>query len=50
MIASGSLAMVLKLYVMAPICTPPNFESIVAPKAMLAGTEASAIFPISLLV
>jgi hypothetical protein len=36
---------------MAPIWTPPNFESIIlAPNARLIGTAASAILPKSLLV
>src|SRR5690348_15502910 len=52
MIASGSgLAIRLKLYVMAPIWTPPNLESIFfAPKAPAIGTDTNAIFPKSRLV
>jgi hypothetical protein len=36
---------------MAPICTPPNFESILfAANALESGTDAIAIFPKSRLV
>jgi hypothetical protein len=50
--ASGSgLAIRLKLYVMAPIWTPPNFESILfAANALESGTDAIASFPKSRLV
>src|SRR4051812_38461749 len=52
MIASGSgVAIRLKLYVMAPIWTPPNLESILfAPRAPAIGTDTIAIFPKSRLV
>jgi hypothetical protein len=52
MMASGSgLAMLLKLYVMAPIWTPWNLESILAAAcAAASGAAASASFPKSRLL